>query len=99
MSTGGGDLIQHNKHIDAKEYINILEKGPQISIDKLFSTVNQADIIFEHDNAQRFGRYVFWPSSGVCRTREPSQNFELRSLLNPRESPVLIPLAITGYKS
>ena len=27
---------------------------------------------------QRFGRYVPWASSGVCRTREPSQNFELR---------------------
>ena len=29
---------------------------------------------------------------------EPTRNFELRSLLNPRVSPVLIPLAITGYK-
>ena len=47
---------------------------------------------------QRFGRYVLRPSSGVCRTREPSQNFELRPLLNPRGSHVLIPLAITGYK-
>ena len=32
--------------------------------------------------------YVF-----VCRTREPSRNFELRPLLNPRGSPVLTPLA------
>ena len=48
--------------------------------------------------SQRFGRYVLWPSSGVCRTREPSRNFELRPLLNPQGSPVLIPLAITGYK-
>ena len=47
---------------------------------------------------QRFGRYVLRPSSGVCRTREPSRNFELRPLLNPWGSPVLIPLAITGYK-
>ena len=47
---------------------------------------------------QRFGRYVLRPSFGVCRTREPSRNFELRPLLNPRGSPVLIPLAITGYK-
>ena len=38
---------------------------------------------------QRFGRYVLWPSSGVCRTREPTWNFELRPLLNPRGSPVL----------
>ena len=30
--------------------------------------------------------------------REPTRNFELRPLLNPRGSPVLIPLAITGYK-
>ena len=47
---------------------------------------------------KRFGRYVLWPFSGVCRTRERSRNFELRPLLNPRGSPVLIPLAITGYK-
>ena len=47
---------------------------------------------------QRFGRYVLRPSSSVCRTREPSRNFELRPLLKPRGSPVLIPLAITGDK-
>ena len=47
---------------------------------------------------QRFGRYVLQPSSGVCRTREPIQNFKLCLLLNPQESPVLISLAITGYK-
>ena len=44
-----------------------------------------------------FGRYVLRPSSGVCRPRECLQHFELRHLLNPRESPVLILLAITGY--
>ena len=33
---------------------------------------------------QRFGRYVLRSFSGVCRTREPSRNFELRPLLNPR---------------
>ena len=47
---------------------------------------------------QRFGRYVLQPSSDVCRTRKPSRNFELCPLLNPRGSPVLIPLAITGYR-
>ena len=30
---------------------------------------------------QRFGWYVLRPSSGVCRTQEPSRNFELRPLL------------------
>ena len=30
---------------------------------------------------QRFGRYVLLPSSGVCRTREHSQNFELRPFI------------------
>ena len=44
-----------------------------------------------------FGRYVLRPSSGVFRNREPSRNFELRPLLKPRGSPVLIPFAITGY--
>ena len=47
---------------------------------------------------QRFGRYVHRPSSNICRTREPTQNFELRPLLNPHGSPVLIPWVITGYK-
>ena len=40
----------------------------------------------------------FWPSSGVCRTQEATQNFKLRPLLNPQGLPVLIPLAITEYK-
>ena len=48
---------------------------------------------------ERFGRYVLRPFSGVCRTREPSRNFELRPLLKPRGSPVLIPLVITGKYS
>ena len=47
---------------------------------------------------QRFDRYVLRPSSSVCQTREPSRNFKLHPLLNPWGSPVLIPLAITGYK-
>ena len=34
---------------------------------------------------QRFGRNVLRPSSSVCQTQEPAQNFELRPLLNPRE--------------
>ena len=47
---------------------------------------------------QCFGRYVLWPNSYVCWIWEPTWNFELCPLLNPRGSPVLIPLAITGYK-
>ena len=47
---------------------------------------------------QCFGRYVLQPSSGVCRTRVPTRNFEPRPLFNPRGSLVLIPLTITGYK-
>ena len=27
--------------------------------------------------SQRFGRYVFWPSPGVCRTRKPTSNYVL----------------------
>ena len=55
-------------------------------------------IIFIFLFPQRFGRYVHRPSSGVCRTKEPLQNFELRPLSNPRGLPLLIPLALTGYK-
>ena len=32
---------------------------------------------------QRFRRYVLRPFSCVCRTREPTRNFELRPWLNP----------------
>ena len=46
---------------------------------------------------QRLGRYVLRPSSGVCRTREPTQNFELCSLLNPRGSPVLFLVQSVKY--
>ena len=34
----------------------------------------------------------------LVKLREPTQNFKLCPLLNPRRSPVLIPLAITRYK-
>ena len=60
---------------------------------RLFGLLSSSLLLFP----QHFGRYVLRPSSGVCRTREPTRNFELRPLLNPRGSPVLIPLAITGY--
>ena len=42
-----------------------------------------------------FGRYVLWPSSEVCRTREPTWNFESRPLCNPLGP--LIPLIIYRY--
>ena len=45
---------------------------------------------------QCFGWYVLQPFSAICRTQEPSWNFEPRPLLNQRGSSVLIPLAITG---
>ena len=57
---------------------------------RVFGLLSSSLLLFP----QRFGRYVLRPSSGVCRTREPSRNFELRPLLNPQGSPVLIPLAI-----
>ena len=46
---------------------------------------------------QRFGRYILRPSSGVELLNSGTYT-ELRPLLNPRGSPVLIPLAISGYK-
>ena len=33
---------------------------------------------------ERFDRYILRPSLDVRRTREPTQNFPLRPLLNPR---------------
>ena len=61
---------------------------------RVFGLLSSSLLLFP----QRFSRYVLRPSSGVCRTREPSRNFELRPLLNSRGSSVLIPFAITGYK-
>ena len=44
---------------------------------RVFGLLSSSLLLFP----QRFGRYVFRPSSGVCRTREPTRNFELRTLL------------------
>ena len=51
---------------------------------RVFGLLSSSLLLF----LQRFGRYILRASSGVCRTREPSWNFELRPLLKPRESPV-----------
>ena len=61
---------------------------------RVFGILSSSLLLFP----QCFGQYVLRPSSGVCQTREPSRNFELCPLLNPRGLPVLIPLAITGCK-
>ena len=47
---------------------------------RVFGQLSSSLLLFP----QSFGRYVLRPSSVVCRTREPTQNFELRPLLNPR---------------
>ena len=61
---------------------------------RVFGLLSSSLLLFP----QRFGWYVLQPFSGICRTRELSRNFKARLLLNSRESPVMIPLAITGYK-
>ena len=45
---------------------------------------------------QRFGRYILQPSSGVCRTWEPTWNFELYWIYRGRL--FWFSLTITGYK-
>ena len=47
---------------------------------RVFGLLSSSLLLFP----QRFGRYVLRASSGVCRTRKPTWNFELRPLLNPR---------------
>ena len=42
--------------------------------------------------------FIFTTFRSICPPREPSRNFELRPLLNLRELPFLIPLAITSVK-
>ena len=49
---------------------------------RVFELLSSSLLLF----SQRFGRYVLRPSSGVYRTREPTRNFELCPLLNPRLS-------------
>ena len=61
---------------------------------RVFGLLSSSLWLFSH----RFDRYILRPSSGVCRSREASRNFEFRPLLNPPGSPVLIPLAITGIQ-
>ena len=51
LSSGVDELIQCDKHSHSKEYISILDKELVSTIDKLFSPVNRADIIFQHENA------------------------------------------------
>ena len=53
---------------------------------RVFELLSSSLLLFP----QRFGWYVLRPSSGVCWTREPTWNSELRSLLNPWGSLVLI---------
>ena len=45
---------------------------------RVFGLLSSSLLLFP----QRFGRYVLQPYSGICRTQEPSRNFELRPLLN-----------------
>ena len=60
---------------------------------RVFELLSSSLLLFP----QRFGQYVLQPSSGVCRTREPTRNFEPRPLLNPLGSPVLIPGTSVKY--
>ena len=70
----------------------IMDKDKKLSL-RVFGLLSSSLLVF----SQRFCRYVHRPTSDVCRTREPLRNFELRPLLNPRGSPVLIPSAMTSY--
>ena len=63
--------------------ISLLEWKNRMGISlslRVFELLSSSLLLF----SQRFGRYVLRPSSCVCRTREPSRNFELRPLLKPR---------------
>ena len=77
-----------------KKYTSSNEQTQWILSLRVFGLLSSSLLLFP----QCFGQYILWPSSGVCWTWEPTQNFELRHLLNPRGLPVLILLAITGYK-
>ena len=82
-----------NAYLLNTQHYKVRIKGEFLSL-RVFGLLSSSLLLFP----QRFGWYVLQLSSGVCRTWEPTRNFELRPLLNPRGSPVLIPLTITGYK-
>ena len=84
----------HTRHCWRISCLNFWDEACWFLSLRVFGLFSSSLVLFP----QRFGWYVLRLSSGVCRTREPSRNSELRPLLHPRGSPVLIPLAITGYK-
>ena len=49
-AAGTGELLHCEKSINALEYMIILQKGLLPTIEKLFSKVEQLDIIFQQDN-------------------------------------------------
>ena len=62
-----------------KWYLGVSKIKKKLSL-KAFRQLSSSLLLFP----QRLGWYVLRSSSGVCRTREPSRNFELRPLLKPR---------------
>ena len=49
--SAAGELLYCKKSINALEYRRILQKGLLPTIEKLFSKVEQSDVIFQQDNA------------------------------------------------
>ena len=72
-------------NFNKKKYLNNRANHENLDLSRflslrIFRLLSASLLLFP----QSFGRYVLWPSSGVCRTREPTRNFELRPLLCPR---------------
>ena len=59
--------------------LNFWDKAWRFLSLRVFRLLSSSWLLF----LQLFGRYVLQPSSGVCQTQEPTQNFKLRPLLNP----------------
>ena len=78
------DYTHTHTHTYIYIYIQMNRSTKRFISLRVFGLLSSSLLLFP----QCFGRYVPRPSSGVCRTREPSRNFELLPLLNPRESSV-----------
>ena len=68
----------NKKNIQRVSCLNFWDEACWFLSLRVFGPLSSSLMLF----SQRFSRYVLRPSSGVCRTREPSRNFELCPLLN-----------------
>ena len=96
------EYVHQYQTISAKDCRKVVfsdEKKFNLDVPNGFQKFWRAKNFLEENYSTRYSGggslMILWEAShlkGVCQTREPSPNFKLRLLLNPRGSSVLIPL-------